>query len=104
MEDAAQVDVDRRRPPVHVKISQRPDRADAGVADDDFDAAELFHGQSDEAFEILTPGDIGEHIPRDEAPVTLGPPSNAPQNRVGLAPPNSRERRVRPGNPHPQQT
>jgi hypothetical protein len=54
----AQVDVDHRRPPVSVKIGHGSDLADAGVAHQHVEPAELLDRQSDESVEVLASSDV----------------------------------------------
>ena len=53
-----EVDVDHRRPAVDVEARDRPDLADAGVADEHVEAAELLDRECDEALEVLALGDV----------------------------------------------
>jgi hypothetical protein len=52
VQDASQVDVDHRRPAVDVDIGSRPDLADAGVADEHVETAELLYGGVNQSFDV----------------------------------------------------
>jgi hypothetical protein len=54
-----QVDVDHRRPSVDVEVRQRPDPADAGIAHQDVESAELVGGRGDQPLEVFAVRDIG---------------------------------------------
>jgi len=59
VEHAPEVDVDHRLPAVDVEVGHGPDLADAGVADQRVEPAELRDRRVDQALEILAPGDVG---------------------------------------------
>src|SRR6202042_1545487 len=59
VEHAPEVDVDHRRPAVDVEVGHRPDLADAGVADQHVEPAELLNGRVYQALEVRAAGDVG---------------------------------------------
>src|SRR6185437_2683687 len=59
VEHAPEVDVDHRLPAVDVEVGDGPDLADAGVADQYVEPAELLDRRVGQALEVLAPGDVG---------------------------------------------
>jgi cobyrinic acid a,c-diamide synthase len=59
VEHTPEVDVDHRRPAVDVEVGHRPDLADAGVADQHVEPAELLDGPAYQALEVRAAGDVG---------------------------------------------
>jgi hypothetical protein len=58
VEHAPEVDVDHRRPAADVEVGDRPDLADAGVADQHVKPAELLDGRVYQAVEVRLAGDV----------------------------------------------
>lgn len=59
VEDAAEVDVDHRRPAVDVQVGNRADLADAGVVHEHVEPPEFVQRRGDQSFEVLAAGDVG---------------------------------------------
>jgi hypothetical protein len=69
VQHAAQVDVDHRGPGVDVAVGQRADLADAGVADQDVDAAELRDRARHQLVQVGAARDVGAAGDHPRAPV-----------------------------------